>query len=185
MTLNYDIEAIQNELSSRFKGLSYQLAKGNYMYFVGDDLEDIQTQIRVSRSNFSVYARNFFDEHWSEGNDLEYRPDGWAEKQKQDIQLLAERFRDFLQEKGLWKFITICFNGMAYDSEQGVIESFNIDELVKYYNPETLTVLHEKAINFEHSWDRFEMIKEFFSKNGYWIQIIDSHSFYINREDRD
>ncbi|MGC6586638.1 hypothetical protein ACPV3A_16925 [Paenibacillus sp. Dod16] len=110
-----------------------------------------------------------------ESSNFEYRPNRLEERQKADIAELAERFRAFLQENGLWKFITIGFNGMAFDSEQDVIESF-----VKYYNPETLIVLHEININYDRSPNNFKKVKEFFQKNGYQIEIIDFHSFFIN-----
>ena len=40
---------------------------------------------------------------------------------------------------------------MAYDSENGVLETLNLSELVENNNLETITILHENIINFHHS----------------------------------
>lgn len=109
-----------------------------------------------------------------------------------EIERLADNFKRFLEERGLWKSIRIYFNGMAYDSEQGVIESINVGEYLAFYDEDTLTVLHEGSplgqflnngeVDYKariRSWDIYDTLKAFFEEHGFMIQYGTDYSFTV------
>ncbi|MEK5061117.1 hypothetical protein BK126_26100 [Paenibacillus sp. FSL H7-0326] len=113
-----------------------------------------------------------------------------------EIEQLADSFKQFLEELGLWRAIRIYFNGMAYDSEEGVIESINVAEYMAFYDEDTLTVLHEGSplghflnngkVDLEtrtRSWDIYDTLKNFFEERGYTILFGTDYSFTISRLD--